>query len=93
MGIPYTSKVHKIINYTIKVTNAWEQAANAVPTARGWFIKANNDTDNAFDLAYEDSPSSFLTNDGPGFTFDQRSLPDVWVRGSKDTKIEIHYDE
>ena len=89
-GGGYKAKVGTIINGTIAATGTWQKIASKDTTIRRWFIKAKNSTDNSFDLAFEDNPSTFLTTDGSGFAFDECSLPNVWVRSdTKSTVIEI----
>ncbi len=89
----YSAKVVKILNYTIQSIDTWEKIPGTpIAGVRKWFIKTANDTDNAFDLAFESSPSTYLTSDGSGFTFDQCDLPDIYVRTSfAGTKFEICY--
>ena len=92
MALDYISKNRTIINYSITATDSWEQAASEDKAVRGWFIKAKNDTDNSFQLAFSDNPSTFLTSDGSGFRFDEESLPNVWVRTqTSGTIIEIYH--
>lgn len=89
----YSAKVATIINYTITAVNIWELITGTpVKGVRKWFIKAANDTDNAFDLAFVSSPTTYLTSDGSGFTFDGCDLPEVYVRTpTSGTKFELIY--
>ena len=73
-------RVPTIINYTIAVADTWEQVHTAKPGSRKWFIKARNSTDNAFDIAFEDSPSTHITTDGTGINSDFCEAPDIYVR-------------
>lgn len=87
----YTAKVGKITVFEITQVNTWQKAISGSSGIRKWFIKARDNTDNAFDVAFIASPEdNHLTTDGSGFQFDDCALPDVYVRSATiNTKIEI----
>lgn len=87
----YSSKVGNITASTIAAANTWQKIASESKAMRKWFIKARRSTDNSFDLAFVAVPGDdYLTTDGPGFTFDNTSLPDIYVRSATvNTVIEI----
>ena len=90
----YSAKVPTIVNYTITSASTWQKAldASSIKGVRKWFIKAKNSTDNSFELAFTSAPTTFLTSDGAGFSFDNCDLQDVYVRSSTvNTVIEIIY--
>ena len=88
----YVGRAPIIINYTLVAVNTWERITPAIEGIRKWFIKTNDDTDNAFRLAFSDAPTTYLTSDGSGFTFDGCSLPDVWIYcPTAGTKFELIY--
>jgi len=88
----YVGRAPVIINYTITAVNTWERVTPEIKGIRKWFIRAANDTDNAFRLAFTAAPTTYLTSDGSGFTFDGCALPDVYVYCSTaSTKFELIY--
>lgn len=91
MTLRYTARTPVIINYTIQSTNTWEKAASKVAGVRKWMIKANENTNNPFNVAFTGSPSTSFSNSGVGFSMDDCDLPDVYVYGTSGTIIEILY--
>lgn len=88
----YSAKQPTIVNFTIVDTNTWEKAFSEVKGVRKWMIKTRESTDNAFDLAFQDTPTHFMTNAGYGWSFDGCDLPDVWVRtATAGTVFELIY--
>ena len=88
----YSAKAPIIINSTLTNADTWYKVTDQVRGVRKWKVKAREATYNAFDYAFKDSPSAYMTNDGAGFSADGCDLPEVWCRSSEaGTVIEIEY--
>jgi len=80
-----------ILNYTITAANTWELAFNltSYDKIKTWKIKARETTDNAFDYAYEDNPSAYISNSGAGTT-ENTPVKKIYIRSaSVSTVIEF----
>ena len=93
MSLSYVARAPIILNYTIVAVNTWELiTGTGVKGVRKWFLKTRDNTDNAFDMAFKAAPTTYLTSDGSGFTFDDTALPAVYVRTSTaGTVFELAY--
>ena len=80
-----------IVNYTITAGATWEKALSAIGAVRKWFMKPRETTDDAYDYAFKDNPTEFMTNGGSGTAFDGCEIPDIFVRGTVGSVIEILY--
>ena len=100
----YTSKVIKILTYSVTSAETWLEAfdleslvgGQARTTVRKWKLKAreNDDTDVGFDYNFlSTSPTFWATNSGTGFGQDGTALPQkIFIRArDATTVIELVY--
>jgi hypothetical protein len=92
MALDYVGRAPIIINKTLTLANTWYQVTAEIRGPRKWFLKAQEATDNSFDLAFADEQTEILTNSGIGWAFDGCEIPNIWCRSSTaGTVIELCY--
>lgn len=81
-----------IQQYTIAQSNTWESAFSAVAGVRKWLLKLDSASSNTFRFAFVSSPTTnYMTNSGVGIYFDSADLPNIYIYGTANDKIELLY--
>lgn len=92
MSLGYTSRNPIIINVELTDADTWYQIASPVAGVRKWWIKANEETLNAFDFAFQENATAIWSNCGSGFVVDDCDLMNIWCRSATaGTIIEFLY--